>query len=83
MFNEERLILDYMAMLSHLSVDLKLRLISRLTESLRKDYEEPVADKDKDDSWKSLFGSWSDTDDDLAVFIRNNRLPNRDIPNFE
>jgi len=78
---EDRLILDYMAMLGHLRADLKLKLISKLTDSLRNDYSESTLNRD--DSWKSLFGSWSDTDDDLALTIRNNRLPSRDIPSFE
>ena len=73
MSNDDRLILDYMALLSHLSADLKLRLIVKLTDSLRGDYEASAIDKD--DSWKNLFGAWSDTDDDLASMVRSNRLP--------
>ncbi|MEM1320341.1 MAG: hypothetical protein AAGG75_08790 [Bacteroidota bacterium] len=82
MSNEDRLILDYMAMLGHLSADLKLKLIAKLTDSLREDYEEASPSK-KDESWKKLFGAWSDTDENLADFIRSSRLPNRDIPSFD
>ncbi|MBK7406576.1 MAG: hypothetical protein IPJ40_00020 [Saprospirales bacterium] len=78
MSNEERLILDYMTLLRHLSLDLKLKLISRLTESIRNEFVKPA--EEKDDSWKSLFGVWSDTEDDLAGIIRKNRLSERDIP---
>lgn len=74
MSKEERLILDYMTLLRHLDLDLRLRLISRLTESIRTDYARYP--KGKDDSWKKLFGTWSDTSDDLAAFIlRNRRSP--------
>ena len=42
MSSEDRIILDYMAMLNHLSSDLKLRLIMQLTNSLRKEYVERI-----------------------------------------
>lgn len=60
MSSEDRIILDYMAMLNHLSSDLKLRLIMQLTNSLRKEYVESIPEKDE--SWKRLFGAWRDTD---------------------
>ena len=80
MSKEDKLILDYLALLKHLSTDLKLRLIARLSESLRDDYERAAGTPDN--SWKELFGAWSDTREDLADFIRDNRLPNREIPDF-
>lgn len=60
-------------MLNHLSSDLKLRLIMQLTNSLRKEYGESVPEKDE--SWKGLFGAWRDTDENLAQFVREQRLP--------
>ena len=45
MDSEDRIILDYMAMLNHLSSDLKLRLIMQLTNSLRKEYVESIPEK--------------------------------------
>ena len=45
MTSEDRIILDYMAMLNHLSSDLKLRLIMQLTNSLRKEYVESIPEK--------------------------------------
>jgi hypothetical protein len=45
MSSEDRIILDYMAMLNHLSSDLKLRLIMQLTNSLRKEYVESIPKK--------------------------------------
>jgi len=81
MNSEDRIILDYMAMLNHLSADLKLRLIVQLTNSLRKNYVEPGPKEDE--SWKSLFGAWKDTDENLASIVREQRFSNREVPNFE
>jgi hypothetical protein len=81
MSSEDRILLDYMAMLRHLSNDLKLRLISKLTDSIREN--EPPMENDHDETWRSLFGAWSDMDDDLADEVRENRLPNREIPSFD
>ncbi len=81
MASEDRIILDYMALLNHLSADLKLKLIAKLTDSIRKDYVETIPEKD--DSWKKLFGAWSDTDDNLADLVREQRLSNREIPSFD
>lgn len=78
---EDRMIMDYMTMLSRLRADLKLRLISKLTESLSVDYERSL--KKPEDSWKNLFGVWRDTAENLATNIRNNRLPDREILEFE
>ncbi len=81
MASEDRIILDYMALLNHLSADLKLKLIAKLTDSIRKDYLETIPGKD--DSWKKLFGTWSDTEDNLANLVREQRLSNREIPSFD
>lgn len=70
-----------MALLSHLRTDLKLKLISKLTDSLSHDYKE--ATKVNNDSWKNLFGVWSDTDDNLVELVKENRMPNREIPSFD
>jgi len=78
MSKEDRLILDYMALLRHLSVDLRLRLIAALTESVRRD----KANEPDDEGWKKLFGAWSDTDDHLAEEIRAARMPGREVPSL-
>ncbi len=79
MSSEDRLILNYMAMLRTLPANLKLKLIASLSESVASDYpaEKPGGD------WRSLFGAWKDTDDDMADQVRAARLPNRDIPSFD
>ena len=81
MSGEDWIILDYMAMLNHLSPDLKLRLIIQLTNSLRKEYVESIPEKDE--SWKGLFGVWHDTDENLAHFVREGRWPDREVSSFE
>ncbi len=81
MSSEDKILMDYMAILRHLSNDLKLRLIAKLTDSVRENA--PPLEDDKDESWKSLFGAWRDMDDDLADKIRENRLPNREIASFD
>jgi hypothetical protein len=64
MSSEDRLLLDYMALLRHLSLDLKLKLIARLTESIRESELKPT--KQENDSWKALFGVWSDMDENIG-----------------
>lgn len=79
--SEDRIILDYMAILNHLSPDLKLCLIIQMTNSLRKEYVESIPEKDE--SWKGLFGAWRDTDESLVEFVREGRLPDREVSSFE
>jgi len=79
MSSEDRLVMNYMALLRTLPADLKLRLIALLSESIAADY----AQKKPKNDWRDLFGSWKDTDDDLAEQVRAARLPNRDIPPFD
>ena len=81
MSREDQLLSDYMTILSHLSADMKLRLASKLIDSIRESGVIPT--EEKDESWKSLFGAWSDVDENLAKIVRENRLPNREIPSFD
>lgn len=78
---EDRLLRSYMALLKGLNTDLKLKLIAKLTESVRMDYNKQ--ESSKSDSWKSLFGVWKDMDGDLAETIRANRTPSREVPSFD
>ena len=80
MSTEDRLILDYMAMLRHLNIDLRLRLIAELTESVRLDQPKEKIDSD---AWKSLFGAWSDVDDSVVEEIIGSRTMGREIPSFD
>ena len=76
---EDRLVLNYMAMLRHLPASLKLKLIALLSESVASDYAE---EKPRED-WRNLFGAWEDTDEDMADQVRAARLPNRDVSSFD
>lgn len=77
---EENIILGYMNILNHLSIDLKLKLISRLSESITFD---STIEKTETASWKSLFGAWEDMDDSVINNIKTSRLLERDVPNFD
>jgi len=80
MSTEDRSVLDYMAMLRHLNIDLRLRLITELTESIRVDQSK---NKRNDDEWKDLFGAWSNMDDSLVEEVINSRTMGREIPSFD
>jgi len=80
MSTEDRLVLDYMAMLRHLNIDLRLRLITELTESIREDKSK---NKRKSDEWKDLFGAWSNIDDSVVEEVISSRTMGREIPSFD
>jgi len=61
MSNDDKLILNYLAILNHLRADLKLLLIAKLLDSLKIDIQ-PVESEKADESWKELFGCWDDMD---------------------
>ncbi len=79
MTKEEGILLKYMRLLNHLSIDLKLKLISLLTESISKDVEEKAK---KNDDWKSLYGVWKDMDEDIVEEIRASRMEEREVIDF-
>lgn len=54
-------------MLRQLNIDLRLRLIAELTESVRRDQPKEKIDGDAS---KSLFGAWSDADDSNVKHIK-------------
>ena len=80
MSTEDRLVLDYMAILRHLNIDLRLKLIAELTESIRLDQSKEGRDSS---GWKDLFGAWKDMDDSLAEEIISSRTMGREIPSFD
>lgn len=47
---------NFFGLIKNSSVEVKLELINRITDSLRETKE-----KTSDDSWKELFGAWSRT----------------------
>jgi hypothetical protein len=78
---EDKLVLDYMAMLRTWPLGTKLKLLALLTESIASDYS--ATQEETDDSWKALYGAWKDMDEDLAEQIRSARLPGRNVPSFD
>lgn len=71
MTKDEGILMKYMQFLNHLSIDLKLKLIALLTESISKDVEQKAS---KNEDWKSLYGSWKDMDDNIVEEILTRQL---------
>lgn len=70
---------NFIGMINNLSVDAKLDLISKITDSLKNTKKEV-----KDDSWKDLFGAWQSNEsaEELISEIRSSRYTNRNIENI-
>lgn len=66
---------NYFGLIKNLSIDVKLELISRITDSLK---DIPVR---KSDSWKKLFGAFDSEQsaDEMIEDIRESRYTNRQI----
>ena len=67
---------NFFGMIKNLSVDVKLELISKITDSLRGTKKEA-----QDDSWKKLFGAWQSDQsaEEIIEDIRASRDTNRQI----
>lgn len=77
---EELLISRYSKMFELLSLESKLELISRLVESIKSESIAPKEESDKQQLAQSLFGAWSDTDEDLIDVIYSSRtISDREI----
>lgn len=63
-------------MVENSSEEVKLELISKITNSLKGTKKEP-----KDDSWKKLFGAWESEEsaEEIIKVIRASRHTNRQI----
>lgn len=61
----------YMKLIEPLAINLKLELLSRLSESLKNNFVKQSQDKEK--LLEELSGSWSDVDDDVLKDIYNSR----------
>lgn len=62
------------------SADVKLEIIKRLSDSLKREIAGP-----KDDSWKELFGAWpsDESAEELIEAIRGSRFSDRQIEGLE
>lgn len=72
------LVETYYTLLKSLSPDNKLELIARLSKSMK------TTKKTKDDSWKSLFGSWDidQSADDFVEELKKDRKFSRKSVDF-
>ncbi len=68
---------NYFGMIKNLSPEVRLDLISRISESLKETRINP----DTSRSWKSLFGAFDSeqTADEIIMDLRESRYTNRDI----
>ena len=72
----KNLIVDnYFGMIKNLSADVKLELISRISDSLRK------TSNQENDSWKNLFGAFNyeQSAEEIIEDLRKSRFTNRQI----
>jgi len=60
-----------MRLINPLSVELKLEILSKLSEDLKANFRSEK--KDKDELLDELFGAWADTNDNLGEEILNSR----------
>ena len=68
----------FMQLITPLSTEVKLEILSRLSESLKANFRAPQNNKEQ--LLDKLFGAWSDMDDDLSEDIIGSRTSSsRDI----
>jgi hypothetical protein len=79
MTKNEGILTKYMQLLNHLSIDLKLKLIALLTESISKDVAQKAS---KNEDWKSLYGAWKGMDGNIVEEIREARMSEREVIKF-
>lgn len=67
---------NFFSMIKNLSADVKLELISKISNSLKGAKKEI-----RDDSWKTLFGAWQSDEsaEEMIEMIRASRNTNRQI----
>lgn len=64
-------VLSIMKLINRLSDDLKLEVLSRLSESINSNIK--GKQNSKEDLIEELFGSWEETEEDLAIKIVKSR----------
>lgn len=62
-----------MRLINLLSPDLKLELLSKLSENVRKTFSKDAVQDSRDGKLEELFGAWSNLSDDLDQKIINSR----------
>ena len=66
---------NYFGMIKNLSTDVRLELISKISDSLRNE------SRLKNDSWKNLFGAFisDQSAEEIIEDLRNSRFTNRKV----
>lgn len=74
--NEINIADNFFGMLKNLSADVKLELISKISESMK-----GAKAENKDKSWKELYGAFqsSQSSDEIIEDIRSSRYTDRNI----
>lgn len=62
-----------MRLINSLSPELKLELLSKLSDNVRKTFSKVSVQSPRDHTLKELFGAWSETEEDLAQEIFKSR----------
>jgi len=78
--NDTNIADNLFGMIKNLSAEVRLELISRITESLK---ESQAKDQEKQ-SWKEFYGSWDDprSANEIIEDLRSSRSTNRQIEDF-
>lgn len=76
---ENILLSKYERLFDSLSLELKIELLSRLTQSIKNSLP-PKEKSNKEELLHELYGSWSEMEEDLTKMIYNSRtISNREI----
>lgn len=72
----------YLKLFEALTMELKLELLAKLTESIKQNYKKP--DSNKNSLLEQVYGAWSDVDDDKMIqSIYKNRTISDKTINFD
>lgn len=63
----------YIKLFEPMSLELKIELLSALTESIKEGLSKKKKEVDKERLSKELFGAWADMDDDIVDVIYSSR----------
>lgn len=73
----------YMRMIEPLAIEIKLELLTKLPDDLRRNFGRPPAKVDKEKLLEELSGTWKDIDDELVDHIISNRNSSKRSIDFE
>lgn len=82
--NMENIVVNrLMRLINSLSIELKLELLSRLSENVRKSFTSDSEEDSREKRLEELFGAWSGTDENLAENIMQSRTTSDREISFE